>query len=491
MKKFNLTYSFLLLHALALIAFACGDEDVNPQFEELRNESFDLVVVSDANQYVPVTFSVAGNDLAKVEVEIIPETGGEVVASNSLSNITSNSLNRVTLNVPFPTNTEAPSGAYIVKYKVTRDGGTETTESYTISVINNYAPNPCIGSYTQDLPAGKSTWIRLYLPNANALPEGDKDIFLTGSFEAREGGTGDWTGGGGASPFKFNRISENCYELAVNLQSGDNYKFTRGSWDKEIATDIGEVPGDEAYNGQNVISKTIYNFKDQETIFSETLNIPAGAIMSGMVTVVVDGSSLVDVNSGDYYIIEEDATTLEGGYKLIPFEGVSKLAVAIPKETGVNYVVVRNEPDNLFADGQKQALEAFSWDGETNPIRVAVERFAKDPVYNGDKLVIVGAATPDGWTSDPASDQVFTKIGPGQYEITIDLTNSSEGFLILPDFGDWGNKFAYGSGTSLQGTFAPQGSGENFNSSDLTPGTYKISVDFTEGQTGSYTLNLQ
>ncbi|RNI28955.1 hypothetical protein [Rufibacter latericius] len=482
MRNFKSPFLFFSFF-LSLFIVGCSEDEVEPSFEELRNQAYDLVVVSDANAFVPVSFTAAGTDLERVIVEVTPKGSTTVIATNSLNKITAENLNRVNMTVPFPGNNVAPSGLYTVNYRMIAKNGEQSVGTYDINVINNVAPVFC--TYTNNLPNGKTVWIRLYVPEGESLPANDNTIYLTGSFGTREGGK-DWDGGGTGNPHTFTRLSATCYEIAMHLESGDEFKITRGNWDKQLATATGAEGSNIKYNGESTISITAFNWRDQPTVTptvtgGEILNIPSEAVKSGMLTVVATLDNSLDATSGNYYVVEKGATSVANGYKMVAFD--KKLAAAVPKKTGVEYVVVK---DDASATGKNRYgfVQSTVWDGQTNPARVSVSTFGQPGFTLGNKIVIVGGATPGDW--GVTSGQDFTKTAEGKYSITIPLKADSP-YLILPEYNQYGDKWAFGSGTPAKGNFAPQGSGEDFRTTGLAEGTYRIDVDFTVGN-GSYTL---
>jgi hypothetical protein len=277
----------------------------------------------------------------------------------------------------------------------------------------------------------------------------------------------------------------------MNLATGDEFKITRGNWDKQLATASGAEGANVRYNGESTIPITVFNWRDRPTVTptsaaGEILNIPAEAVKSGMLTFVASLASGIDAKSGDYYVVERGATSVANGYKMVAFEEKNMIAAAVPKKEGVEYVVVKG---NATATGKNRYgfVQSAVWDGKTNPARVTVGTFGPAGFTLGNKIVIVGGATPGDWAA--TSGQNFTKTGEGKYSITIPLKANSE-YLLLPEYNQWGDKWGFGSGTSAKGNFDNQGSGGNFTTNGLTAGTYKIDVDFTVGN-GSYTLTKQ
>ena len=98
-------------------------------------------------------------------------------------------------------------------------------------------------------------------------------------------------------------------------------------------------------------------------------------------------------------------------------------------------------------------------------------------------------ATPGNWMGggDPELlSQKFTKISTSEFEIASLAINPDAGFLFVPVYGDWANKYGFtgaGLGNNVNGdSFQP--GGNDFKSPPLA-GNYKIVVSF---KTGKYTI---
>jgi hypothetical protein len=112
-------------------------------------------------------------------------------------------------------------------------------------------------------------------------------------------------------------------------------------------------------------------------------------------------------------------------------------------------------------------------------------------------LVIVGDATPDGWTNPgPAlPSQTFTRVNSSLFELTIPL-NASKSYLFLPVAGSWTDKYGGMGGNNSNNV---NGDDFKFSGSDMkspaVAGTYKISVNFAAsnaaGASGRFTLVKQ
>jgi starch-binding outer membrane protein SusE/F len=101
-------------------------------------------------------------------------------------------------------------------------------------------------------------------------------------------------------------------------------------------------------------------------------------------------------------------------------------------------------------------------------------------------LYITGAATPAGWMGggDPENlDQKFAKINSYTFQIASLQINASSGFLLVPVYGNWDNKYGFtgsGLGNNPNGdSFKPGG---NDFVSPSTAKAYKITVNFKTGK---------
>jgi len=122
----------------------------------------------------------------------------------------------------------------------------------------------------------------------------------------------------------------------------------------------------------------------------------------------------------------------------------------------------------------------------SNVVSVTITTYL-DVVYPvPDKLYITGAATPAGWMGGgdaPNTAQEFTKVNSYKFEISSLQINASSGFLFVPVYGNWDNKYGYtGSGLAnnpMGDSFKP--GGNDFVSPSISK-AYKITVNFKTGK---------
>lgn len=460
----NILYT---LFAVSMLS-ACSDDEVNFSFQELRNEAYDLAIVSDAEPYVNVGFSISGS-LSEISISITPEEGGEAVSTRTIDNFTRSSLNRLNIEVPFPTPDVASSGRYQISYSLNNN---EIEGSYPINIINNRGiPVSCTFS---EPPSGQVA-VRLSVPNGATLGA-DEVLYLSGSFEDENGGPEEWTGGGDAGGVNaFTKLDDTCYEIFVTLSNGDEMKVTRGNWDKQRYDGDGNEYGNFKYEGGNTIDLIAENWKDLPKI--TPIKIPAVAIVPGMLTVTVDIGGNEPADS-TYYIVAEGETDLANGFLMTPYEEGNRLAVAVPKDDAVNYIIVK---DDLTAIGTNAggAIKSVAWDGQTNPASFAVTNFDGGL----ENMYMTGSAT-DGWTG--GANFVLPKVSAGVFEATFTINGDSE-YLFLPSPGDFNNKYGLESGDASAGTLVGPGAGGNLNTNGLTSGDYVVTIDFNNDPV-TYTL---
>ncbi|MEQ9230917.1 MAG: hypothetical protein RIF46_09535, partial [Cyclobacteriaceae bacterium] len=368
-----------------------------------------------------------------------------------------------------------------INYTYVTDSGEKEGDSYTINVINNTEPSLC--DYSTSVPAGKNVWVYIYSPTADQLSESDL-IYATGSMEG-------WTGGQeGNADFIFTKIDDTCYELALNLSNGDAFKITRGDWPNEAQDYSRNNFSDYVYSGESAITFNIYDWADVDLDYTGIeppapagLNIPGGAIQSGMLTIVVDVTGS-DVNDGTYYIVEDGATSLDGAVEMIPFDSENKLAAAVAKNSDVDYIIVK---DDIAAEGTNAfGYAAFGiWDGMTNPVQFSVGSFDGGSYTVPDKFYMTGDAT-DGWAGGQETFSI-PSVSPGIFEATLTINGDAE-YLFLPGIGAWDDKLGRGDGDSSSGSLSI--GGPNLSTAGLVSGSYTVTINLTEG-TGTYSLVAQ
>jgi hypothetical protein len=468
-----------------LIGLWACQKDINPEINPIEIAEDDLIQVSNNRNFVPVIISTGeSKNVDKIVVNIIKDGATDVIATNTLKNVTNNNLNRVVINVPFPLPSVAPSGKYNVEYTIEDEDGKKETKAYKVNIQNNQIVG-CSGKIEPS--SGNNLIVELNLTNpAVQAFTGDtyQDIYITGSFEG-------WTGGDEGKPqYKFTKTSNTCYYVEVNMPSGAEFKITRGDWPREIKGADGNTPSNYKFNGEKFIKIDVYNWADKPVV-NQTPNPPSNvtvlpfeAIQTGKTTVVVDVNS---TNAAPkYYLVKKGATTLDGAIPMFKVDASTKIAGAVPKGSTDEYVVVKD----VIA---KTGVNGFGYEvpvkitGDANPFVLGATiggfKTEYNPPFPTTELLFVGGASPAGWNNSGSNPQKFTQTAPGKFTITLELGDrGSGGYLIIPVIGNWDSKIGRASGNATAGTLS-------FGSSDFLPptplGNYKVDVDLIAG---TYTL---
>jgi hypothetical protein len=133
----------------------------------------------------------------------------------------------------------------------------------------------------------------------------------------------------------------------------------------------------------------------------------------------------------------------------------------------------------------------------SNSLKFGVTPYAIPPKVDlptSDELYITGSATPLSWQCGCAGDlstnyattQKFSKVGPAQYELASIALNGGQSYLLLPVYGSWSDKFGYTGGNNannVDGDDFKRGGGDI--KAPAASGNYKIRVDF---QIGKFTV---
>ncbi|MEI8111720.1 MAG: SusE domain-containing protein [Chitinophagia bacterium] len=201
------------------------------------------------------------------------------------------------------------------------------------------------------------------------------------------------------------------------------------------------------------------------------------------------GVSSQDVN----YLLQFD---IEGAN----FGSAKKFEKAIAKDLSISMttgelntaLLSMDLPENVAAKLEARVISTLT-NGSvpltSNVLKMTVTPYL-DVVYPVPaNLYITGAATPGNWMGggDPELlSQKFTKISSSEFQINSLSMKASQGFLFVPVYGNWSNKYGFtggGLGNNPDGdTFKPEGS--DFVSPGVA-GNYKINVSF---KTGKYTF---
>jgi hypothetical protein len=480
MKKIFLTASFLSL-VLALFIWGCKKSDsMDPAIEGLAIDNYDVIQLTNDNPDVPVYITYTDDrGIDSVEINIFKFGTSTRVAHNVIRNFIHSSTGRTMVKTPFPyASLGGQTGVYTIEYIITDKQGKTSKKSYSVNILNNKIQTICAFP-SQTLPAGKNVWIRVSSTQPLAANE---DVYVTGSFEAANGGSGDWTGGN--ATFKLNRVagSNQCFYIALNLTAANEFKFTLGDWGRESLDNNGNTPSNSKWNSADVQDFIIYNWKGKPIVNQVIPQVlPNQGISTGKMSVIADVNSTNDNNK--YYLVQKGGNLADKSNPMYRVVGTTKVMGAVVKNSAVEYIVVRDVAGVVKKGVNPWGFDVSAkWDGVTNPVSISV------PYFEGDagiatvpaNLHIVGGATPNGWNNPTTPAQKFTLVSPGKFEIASLALTSGQAYLLLPIAGGWDPK--YGGTGKLGGDIVPNG--PDIPSPDVN-GNYKITVDFT---TGKYTL---
>lgn len=201
------------------------------------------------------------------------------------------------------------------------------------------------------------------------------------------------------------------------------------------------------------------------------------------------GVSSQDVN----YLLQFD---VEGAN----FASAKKFEKAIAKDLSISMttgelnaaLLSMDLPENVAAKLEVRVIATLingSVPLATNVLKMTVTPYLDVVFPVPANLYITGAATPGNWMGggDPELlSQKFTKISSSEFQINSLNMKASQGFLFVPVYGNWSNKYGFtggGLGNNPDGdTFKPEGS--DFVSPGVA-GNYRINVSF---KTGKYTF---
>ncbi len=464
----NILKSSLLALGVMVLMWSCTKEDtMAPTLEGIAIVDYDLIQVTNESPKLPVSIKATDDiELSKVAITVTSEASAKIVSTQEVKNIKAATIQGITVDIPFPLPIDAPSGIYKIDYTVTDAVGNKSAKSYKINVLNfrTVDVGKCaFGSV--GLPAGKNVTLFVTAP---ANTEGD--LFVSGNFEKDAGGTGDWTGGGTAA-LKFTKVSNTCYYVHLNLTASSEFKITRGKWDFSMKGATGQELDNLKWNSLKEMTYTVPNWGDR--IVLPPVTLPDVAINTNKLTVIAD---VKNNDAAKYFLVKKGATSLTGAIPMTRVVSSTLIAAAAPRETGAEYVVVRDAITNvgINAYGYEQV---GSFDGMTNPVYIVIDDYkpSSPALAPTQKLFIVGDATAGGWNNPVPTNQEFKRIAEGKFELTIPL--QQKGYLLLPINGSWDFKWGMAGTNPLGGNI--NWAGNNFSAPSA--GTYKIEVDFLKG----------
>jgi hypothetical protein len=487
MKKIFQPLLYVAIIATSL--WSCSPKDkVDPTLNTFGIENYDLIQVTNTAPYVPLTIEASDDTgLDKLDVKITADGNANVKPLTlAMNNITSKEPGRFVVNVPFPLPSEAPSGVYNVNYTLLDKKGKSTSKSFKVSIVNSRAPSTpsCELDKLESgtvappaLPAGKNCWVYLEAPDYHD----GSDVYIVGGFGGANGGA-DWSPA--QDIFKMEKLSNRCFRIALNFSAGHSFKFTlSGGWSTQVEKADGSDSSDEPWNGKALQVSKVDGSANTARFRGKLppTSIPAAAIKQGMITVLIDVNSTDD--SKPYYLVKKGATAVTDANKMFRMLGTRNMAIAVPKEAGAEYMIVR---ETIAKIGQNSYGfdRTFLINGVTNPVNGGVSGFKTEFTAQAvpTNLFAVGDATPGVWNNPvPVPSQQFTLVSAGKFEIASLAITGSKEMLLLPVNGSWDAKYGLPSsatGPTTTGDVVP--GGQNIKG-PADSGNYKITVDFTLG----------
>jgi hypothetical protein len=485
--KNNIISKLLLMLTISLAIMSCKKNDALNFLTEKNLMDYDLIQLSNASPYIPVTFEYGDGGVPdSVGAFVYRQGTTTVVSKNMVKQLTQNSISGATISIPFPLPSVAPSGLYTIELILYGKNGGQSKKSFTVNIVNAQTPQPPSCAFPElPLPSGRNAWIRITAPENT----GNDDVFITGNFETAMGGN-DWSGGGNTT-FRMTRIpNSRCYYIAVNLQPGAEFKFTRGDWNKRVQDGNGADVPNFVWNGQTTQTFLVENWSDRVVIAPRPDVIPQSAIQTGRLTVVVD----VDpgLAGGNWYIMRRGGNFATDKIEMTVFgSNPNKYAASIPRQLNERYLIYKTDANNnvINAYGIDQAA---IWDGVTNPVTVYANRLKPSGAIRpiSTTLALVGGATPQGWNNTVNNPQVFSIVPNTQnyrFTYTVALSSGNGGYLLIPTPGDWSQKWG-ARGSFRMGNVVWDGADFAGAPTTADAGNYKIDVDF---ERGTYMLTKQ
>ncbi len=471
----NIFKSAILVLALLFVGACSTNDGTSPTVEGLAIMDYDLVQLTNDSPMLPVTIKANDNDkLSKISISVLAEGMSSPITSQEIKNITSGNLNRIMVNVPFPLPAAAPSGLYNVTYTVTDAAGNKSEKAYKVNILNYQTARvaPCEFPSVA-VPSNKNVLFLVTTPSNTV-----GDLYVSGNMEQAAGGAGDWTGGG-TQQLKLTKVSTTCYYITLNLKSTDEFKITRGSWNEVMKDAVGNEADNIKWNGQAIQTLTVLNWADRVT--TPPVTLPPSAIATNKLTIVAD---VKNNDASKYYLVKKGASSLTGAIEMTRVVASTKVAASVPRESGSEYVVVRDNASQVGVNAYGYPQSA-AWDGATNPVELIIDGYSNQAplLAPTQTLFIVGDATDGGWNNPvPVPSQEFRRVAEGKFELTISL--AAKQYLLLPRNGSWDHKWGM-IGNALKGNLNWQGA--NFVAPQQA-GRYKIEVDFYKG---TYKLTRQ
>ncbi len=244
MKQFNV---MMMLALMSFVVVSCNNDDepadtVSPTVSLVTPEANDSFAPGDS---ISVTGTVTDDrQLSSINISVTPEGGTNPVVTETITSFDSPTSHALNVDILIPADAEI--GLYRINVIAVDATGNQSTPADVLVEVKWTCVT--VASCNVD---GQATII-LSVPETTP---GGSDIYVVGSFNG-------WDPGDVNFKLTKNPVVPNCYCISVALVQGDEFKFTRGSWETvEKALECAEADN-RIYDNEDKLEITIIDWRD-------------------------------------------------------------------------------------------------------------------------------------------------------------------------------------------------------------------------------------
>ncbi len=244
MKQLNI---MMMLAMMVIVVVSCNNDNepadtVSPTVSLVTPEANDSFAPGDS---ISVTGTVTDDrQLSSINISVTPKDGISPVVTEIITAFDSPTSHALDVDIIIPADAEV--GPYVVSVSAVDVAGNQSTPT-DVQVEVKWT---CVTVASCNVD-GQATII-LSVPETT--PDGS-DIYVVGSFNG-------WDPGDVNFKLTKNTVIPNCYCISVALVQGDEFKFTRGSWETvEKTLECAEVDN-RIYDNEDKLEITIIDWRD-------------------------------------------------------------------------------------------------------------------------------------------------------------------------------------------------------------------------------------